>query len=122
MNTYDGWNARGYKIKKGEHGVRRLGKVYFSSSQVEPANRIPNGTPNRTPQFDDDYSHNSGNSRFRNYHESQFDGERGDYYTSVERTHTGSTITVDYYKDGRSTVHWGGPCGSTDYDEFGEEC
>lgn len=118
MDTYDGWNRKGYKIKKGEHGVRRLGKVYFSSSQVESSNR----TSNRTPQFNDTHHHDSGSSRFRNYHEPQFDGDRGNYYTSVERTHTGSTVSVDYYENGRSTVHWGGPCGSTDYDEFGEEC
>ena len=29
---------------------------------------------------------------------------------------------VTYYKDGSSTHHWGGPCGPTNYDEFGEEC
>jgi hypothetical protein len=26
------------------------------------------------------------------------------------------------YSDGSSTVHHGGPCGSTDYDHLGREC
>ena len=35
---------------------------------------------------------------------------------------SGSYIDVTYYSDGSSTHHFGGPCGSTDYDENGEEC
>ena len=27
-----------------------------------------------------------------------------------------------HYQDGSTTVHWGGPCGFSHYDEFGEEC
>lgn len=30
--------------------------------------------------------------------------------------------TKIHYQDGSTTVYWGGPCGSSQYDEFGEEC
>lgn len=39
-----------------------------------------------------------------------------------EKTPGGGYIDKTYYSDGSSTVNWGGPCGSTDYDEFGREC
>lgn len=42
--------------------------------------------------------------------------------TRMERTPSGSEVAVTRYEDGSSTVHWGGPCGSTSYDENGEEC
>lgn len=33
-----------------------------------------------------------------------------------------SFIQRTIYEDGSTTVYWGGPCGSSNYDEFGEEC
>jgi len=45
-----------------------------------------------------------------------------EYTEEYEDTHTGDKVLVRRYKNGRSTVYWGGPCGSTDYDEYGEEC
>ena len=44
--------------------------------------------------------------------------DRDDYREAVDRN---GTKTI-HYKDGSSTVHWGGPCGSTNYDQNGEEC
>jgi len=35
---------------------------------------------------------------------------------------TGGTVEVTYHNNGRSTVHWGGMGGDTEYDENGEEC
>lgn len=35
---------------------------------------------------------------------------------------SGSETEVTYYSDGSSTVHFGGPCGPSNYDENGEEC
>ncbi len=48
--------------------------------------------------------------------------KRGDATTSNEPNNTGSTFRVTRYKDGTSTVHHGGPCGDSHYDENGEEC
>jgi len=42
--------------------------------------------------------------------------------TGKERTISGSDVEVTRYSDGSSTYHHGGPCGSSDYDENGEEC
>lgn len=36
--------------------------------------------------------------------------------------HNGTDFKVTRYSDGTSTVHHGGPCGDTHYDENGEEC
>lgn len=30
--------------------------------------------------------------------------------------------SIVYYSDGSCKVNWGGPCGSTNYDKYGEEC
>lgn len=45
-----------------------------------------------------------------------------DYTTKNVRNNTGGYNKITYYSDGTSTVHWGGPCGSTNYNEYGEEC
>lgn len=45
-----------------------------------------------------------------------------DATTEKERVLTGVEIEVTRYSDGSSTHHFGGPCGSVNYDEFGEEC
>jgi hypothetical protein len=42
--------------------------------------------------------------------------------TEWEDDGTGGEVLVTRRSDGTSTVHHGGPCGSQDYDEFGEEC
>lgn len=34
----------------------------------------------------------------------------------------GTKVPVTRYRDGSSTVHWGGPCPDTHYDAYGEEC
>lgn len=39
-----------------------------------------------------------------------------------EKEPTGGEVEKTYYSDGSSRVHWGGPTGPQDYDEFGEEC
>lgn len=39
-----------------------------------------------------------------------------------EKTPTGGEVQVTRYSDGSSTVHFGGPCGPQNYNEFGEEC
>jgi len=54
-------------------------------------------------------------------HEDQ-DYEGQDSVTKTESDQTGGTVEVTYYKNGKSTVHWGGPCGDSHYDENGEEC
>ena len=38
------------------------------------------------------------------------------------KTSGGGEVDVTTYSDGSSKVHFGGPCGSVDYDEFGREC
>lgn len=48
--------------------------------------------------------------------------ERKDYVDEMEDNGTGGKVRVTRYSDGTSTVHWGGPCGSVNYDENGEEC
>lgn len=48
--------------------------------------------------------------------------DRNDYTVSEERTLSGSSVSVTRYADGTSTHHFGGPCGSANYDENGEEC
>lgn len=50
------------------------------------------------------------------------DLEPDQYKTSLEDYHTGGKIKVTRYADGTSRVHWGGPCGDTCYNEYGEEC
>lgn len=47
--------------------------------------------------------------------------DRSDYKDSSVRVN-GSDVDVTYYSDGTSKVHWGGPCGSSNYDQYGEEC
>lgn len=44
-----------------------------------------------------------------------------DYYEKTEKWQ-GEDLRTTVYSDGSSTVHWGGPCGSTQYDAYGEEC
>ena len=34
---------------------------------------------------------------------------------------TGEKVRVTHYKNGKSTVHFGGPVGDVNYDEYGEE-
>lgn len=65
------------------------------------------------------YAPRDGESRLCNQDREKM--ERQDYSERKERNN-GSDISVTRYRDGSSTVHWGGPCGSTNYDEFGEEC
>lgn len=50
------------------------------------------------------------------------DRTEDDVSVRTKERHNGADIDVTYYKDGSSKVHWGGPCGSTSYDEYGEEC
>lgn len=45
----------------------------------------------------------------------------GDYKRGIEKGITGEDLEVIRYADGTSKVIWGGPCGSTCYDENGEE-
>lgn len=45
-----------------------------------------------------------------------------DKRTVYEKDLSGNLVKVTRYSDGSSTVHWGGPCGSTSYDEYGNEC
>ncbi|RLI66888.1 MAG: hypothetical protein DRO67_00555 [Candidatus Asgardarchaeum californiense] len=46
----------------------------------------------------------------------------GQYHTTEwEDDGTGGKVLVTRRSDGTSTVHWGGPVGDADYDEFGEE-
>jgi len=47
---------------------------------------------------------------------------REDFEERMVDDGTGGKVEVIYYSDGTSTVHWGGPCGDSHYDEFGEEC
>jgi hypothetical protein len=35
---------------------------------------------------------------------------------------SGSKVKVTRFSDGSSTVHWGGPCGDSQYNDLGEEC
>ena len=44
------------------------------------------------------------------------------YSKQHEYKWNGETVRTTNYSDGSSTVHHGGPCGSVNYDEFGEEC
>lgn len=37
-------------------------------------------------------------------------------------TTSGEDVPVTRFSDGSFTVHWGGPCGSETYDEYGNEC
>ena len=50
------------------------------------------------------------------------DISREDVHTSYESDNAGGKVEVSRYSDGTSTVHWGGPCGSSNYDEYGREC
>jgi hypothetical protein len=45
-----------------------------------------------------------------------------DFNTEMESNNTGGKVAVTRFKDGSSTVHWGGPCGPMSYDKNGEEC
>lgn len=47
---------------------------------------------------------------------------KGSFSTKKEKTPSGTSVEVIRFKDGSSKVKWGGPCGSTNYNEFGEEC
>lgn len=38
-----------------------------------------------------------------------------------KKDETKTKVDVTYHNDGSSTVHWGGPCGDSDYYENGEE-
>lgn len=38
------------------------------------------------------------------------------------REWNGDYLLEQYHDDGRTTVHWGGPCAPSTYDKFGEEC
>jgi len=48
--------------------------------------------------------------------------DQSDYSTGKERTPSGNEVEVTRFSDGSSKVHFGGPCGSQTYDEYGEEC
>lgn len=48
--------------------------------------------------------------------------DRSDYQRAKESDNTGGEVEVTRYRDGSSTVHWGGPCSPTNYDANGEEC
>ena len=55
-------------------------------------------------------------------YKSHDDLDESDYTTKSVRNNTGGYNKITYYADGTTTVHWGGPCGSTSYDENGQEC
>ena len=57
---------------------------------------------------------------FMNEPDEEYEGQYK--VTKTESDQTGGTVDVTYYKNGKSTVHWGGPCGDSHYDENGEEC
>jgi hypothetical protein len=42
--------------------------------------------------------------------------------TDKRKTPGGGEVEVTTYSDGSSTVNFGGPCGSVEYDKFGREC
>ena len=42
--------------------------------------------------------------------------------TEYVSDHTGGKVKTTYHNNGHSTVHHGGPCGDSEYDEYGEEC
>ena len=48
--------------------------------------------------------------------------EDAGYTEEYEDDNTGGKVLVRRYTNGHSRVYWGGPCGPTDYDAFGEEC
>ena len=48
--------------------------------------------------------------------------DQSDYSDEQEILPSGSPVNITRYSDGSSTVNWGGPCGSTNYDANGEEC
>lgn len=45
-----------------------------------------------------------------------------DYTRKKVKHNSGAIIEETHYKDGSSTVHWGGPVGDSHYDSNGEEC
>jgi hypothetical protein len=47
---------------------------------------------------------------------------RDDFEEGYEDDNTGGKVRVSRYSDGTTTVHHGGPCGDSHYDENGEEC
>lgn len=63
------------------------------------------------------YNHKNNAQRAR---EEGFEDE--DSIEVEETTNSGTKLKVTYYSDGSSTSHFGGPVGSTDYDENGDEC
>lgn len=127
LHTYEEWNLKGFFVQKGQKGIRRKGKILFDKTQVQKKDkprfsdepRIYNRLRGLGQISIDESESSFGHHRFS---ESQFDGDRSGYYTETVSTPSGSTVSVDRYENGRSRVHWGGPCGYTDYDEFGEEC
>jgi hypothetical protein len=71
------------------------------------------------------------------YHMCDIDGyeltdERGDYMRKWYDEESSSTfgytkegsnyVKTQWHDDGRTTMHWGGPCAPTTYDKYGEEC
>jgi hypothetical protein len=46
------------------------------------------------------------------------DLEPDDYYDAYDD----NEVRTRRFKDGTSTVFWGGPCSPVNYDEYGEEC
>lgn len=63
-------------------------------------------------------------SRKNNAQKARRDSRYYDLYSKTrwENDNTGGKVKVTRYSDGSSTYHFGGPCGSQDYDEFGNEC
>lgn len=125
LHTYREWNSKGYYVMKEQKGKVVEGEILFDKTQVQRKNTPSYKKSYAGPRFSKPLDVRESGVDDLGYHrfcESQFDGDRGGYYTETVRTHTGSSVTVDRYENGRSRVHWGGPCGYTDYNEFGEEC
>ena len=62
-------------------------------------------------------------SKSRQCYESEDDLSDEDIVSDkYEPTPTGGKVRVKRFRDGSSSVHWGGPCGVAYYDEFGREC
>lgn len=116
----------GYVIWLRKTGKIEVNCLYIGASQAE-LDRI---AAVNIPTSYADCSHyvrsrlfNRNNSKIKNLVETV-----ADYYSEEDKrtyssiSYQGSKVSVSYNDDGTSTVYWGGPCGSQDYDENGEAC
>lgn len=105
--------------------LRETGKIevnclYIGESQTELERCKAFNAPSRHVSRNKEYVESRRALHSATVNEDYYSEEDKCTYSSIN--HLGSSIPVSYNDDGTSTVYWGGPCGSQDYDENGEEC